>query len=256
MARLAILFVLIAAGLAGCGATKLVEGAPTKFKPPDGWFTVETHEPGGLHVPVAWASNVPFVDDPADRPFPDRTVEGLSADGIVVEAVGPWVYTGDETVPTVDFPLRVSDLYCDADGYEGQPAPNVSSCNLAARLRSGEIFNARVFFGRNEPTPEMTAQANDVLATLAVSPSASWTRAPNPAPPDALVTFRNTGAYKRAVARIATALVRSPGRLADQPHLNLSNPTVSPLALELRCTVSWAVIVEPSEPVRRRLKVE
>jgi len=173
MARLAILVVLIAAGSAGCGATKLVEGAPTKFKPPDGWFTVETHEPGGLHVPVAWASNVPFVDDPADRPFPDRTVEGLSADGIVVEAVGPWVYTGDETVPTVDFPLRVSDLYCDADGYEGQPAPNVSSCNLAARLPSGEIFNARVFFGRNEPTPEMTAQANDVLATLAVSPSAS-----------------------------------------------------------------------------------
>ena len=76
-------------------------------------------------------------------------------------------------MPTVDFPLRVSDLYCVADGYEGQPAPHVSFCNLAARLESGEIFNAYVYFGRNEPTPEMTAQANDVLATLSLSPSAS-----------------------------------------------------------------------------------
>ena len=67
---------------------------------------------------------------------------------------------------------------------------------------------------------------------------------------------RGRSPMPEAVARIATALVRSPRRLADQPHLNLSNPTVSPLALELRCTVSWAVIVEPSEPVRCSVKVE
>ena len=169
IARLAMLFVLIAAGAAACGATNPVEGARTNFKPPDGWFSVETREPGEKHVPVAWASNVPFADDPADRAFPDRTVSGLSADGIVVEAVGPWLYTGKEDVPTVDFPLRVSDLYCVANEYEGQPAPNVSFCNIAARLRSGEIFNAYVYFGRNEPTPEMTAQANDVLATLSLA---------------------------------------------------------------------------------------
>ena len=39
-------------------------------------------------------------------------------------------------------------------------------------------------------------------------------------------------------------------RLVDQPHLSLSNETVIPLALELTWAVSWALIDEPSEPVR------
>jgi len=167
MARLAVLFVLIAAGSAACGATRPAEGAGTTFKPPDGWFTAEESEPVEPHIQVNWASNVPLADDPAN------TTARLSANGIVVEAVGPWVYAGKETVPAIDFPLEVSHLNCLADGYEGQPAPHVSFCNLAARLESGEIFNAYVYFGRNEPTPEMTAQANDVLATLSLSPSAS-----------------------------------------------------------------------------------
>jgi hypothetical protein len=170
--------VLVAAGSAACGARDspskpkaAAKGSATNFKPPDGWFTAETSEPPdpqGDVIPVAWASNVPFVDDPADRPFPDRTVKGLSADGVVVEAVGPWLYTGDEDVPRIDFPLTLSDLYCLANGYEGQPAPNVSFCHIATRV-AAEILNAYVYFGRNEPTPEMTAEANDVLATLSVS---------------------------------------------------------------------------------------
>lgn len=125
-------------------------------------------DPQGNVIPTAWASNVPFVDDPADRAFPDSTVKSLPADGVVIEAVGPWLYTGDEDVPRLDLPLRLSDLDCLADDFEGQPAPNVSFCHVAARL-DAEIFNAYVFFGRNEPTPEMTEQANDVLATLAFS---------------------------------------------------------------------------------------
>ena len=67
MARLAVLFVLIAAGSAACGATRPAEGAGTTFKPPDGFGAAE------LSLLNLY----------------DRTVEGLSADGIVVEAVEP-----------------------------------------------------------------------------------------------------------------------------------------------------------------------
>ena len=38
--------------------------------------------------------------------------------------------------------------------------------------------------------------------------------------------------------------------------MSLSNETVIPLALELTCAVSWALIVEPSEPVRCTVNVE
>src|SRR5262245_31302617 len=45
-------------------------------------------------------------------------------------------------------------------------------------------------------------------------------------------------------------------RLGDQPHIGLSNETVIPLTLMLKCAVSWNLIDEPSEPVRCTMKVE
>src|SRR6185437_7890334 len=58
---------------------------------------------------------------------------------------------------------------------------------------------------------------------------------------------------RRAPALLLVSLVAG-----NQPHLSLSNETVSPfpLAFVLRCTVSWDLIVEPSEPVRCNVKVE
>jgi hypothetical protein len=176
MARsaLVVFLVLVAVGSAACGVagSHPTAKAPTaaRFNPPDGWFIAQTSEPREPQVPIAWASNVAFLDDPSHAPFPDRTIRELPPDGIVLEAVGPWVYTGDEAMPSAEFPLSLSDLYCLADHYEGQPAPNVSFCNLAAHVgESASIFNAYVYFGRNGPTPEMRSAANDVLATLSLS---------------------------------------------------------------------------------------
>src|SRR5437764_443339 len=61
--------------------------------------------------------------------------------------------------------------------------------------------------------------------------------------------------HERGRAR-APALLLVPPAVGNQPHLSLSNETVSPLALVLKCAVSWALIVEPSEPLRCTVKVE
>src|SRR6266705_2145141 len=58
----------------------------------------------------------------------------------------------------------------------------------------------------------------------------------------------------RAIGRPPSLFV--PWQLGNQPHIGLSNETVSPLALVLKCAVSWNLIVEPSEPVRCTVKVE
>lgn len=157
---------------AAAGAGAVVVPTPFgSFGPGAGWFTAETSEPPdpqGHLLPVAWAANMPFTDDPAKSGWPDRTIRELPAGGIVLEAVGPWGYTGEEDVPTFGFPLTLADGYCLANGYEGQPAPNVSFCAIVTRI-DAEIMNAYVYFGRNEPTPEMKAEANEVLATLSIS---------------------------------------------------------------------------------------
>jgi hypothetical protein len=171
--RLIVLLMTLAVTTTGCGATREAVGRSPllSFEPRDGWFTAEKEErpdPQGEALAVAWAANVPFVDDRAESAWPDPTIRTLPAKGIVLEAVGPWLYTGDEDVPPLKVPLTLADGYCLADGYEGQPAPNVSFCAIAARI-GGKVMNAYAYFGRNEPTSEMKADANEMLATLAIS---------------------------------------------------------------------------------------
>ncbi len=71
-------------------------------------------------------------------------------------------------MPTPEFPLTLADGYCHADRYEGQPAANVSFCAIDARI-GAKVMNAYVYFGRNQPTAEMKAAANEMLATLTTS---------------------------------------------------------------------------------------
>jgi hypothetical protein len=111
---------------------------------------------------------VPFVDDPADRAFPDATVRKLPPDGIVIEATGPRPYAGDADFPRLSLPLKLSDGHFVARDYEGQPAPNVSADFIDGWI-DGDVLNVSVWLGRNEPTPGMIGQANNALAGLAIS---------------------------------------------------------------------------------------
>jgi hypothetical protein len=123
--------------------------------------------PGDQPIPVAWAGNVPFLDDPGQTAFPDATVRKLPPDGIVIETVGPRPYTGTDDFPSLALPLRLSDGFFVSDEYEGQPAPNVSLYVIDSRIDGG-VLNVLVWFGRNKPTAGMTAEANDALSTLSI----------------------------------------------------------------------------------------
>jgi hypothetical protein len=140
------------------------------FAAPGDWFTAETSllVPGDRPIPVAWAGNVPFVDDPGVSEFPDSTVRKLPPNGVVIETVGPRPYSGSADFPRLSLPLKLSDGYFHGDGYEGQPAPNVSVYFIDARI-GDEVLNASIWFGRNEPTPAMLAEANSALATLSIA---------------------------------------------------------------------------------------
>jgi hypothetical protein len=169
--RLVVLLFIVAATATGCGTAGKTSEPTTgfSFEPRDGWFTAERVEQPDAQVPalsIAWAADVPFTS--AQSAWPDATIRALPPRGIVLVAVGPWTYTGDEDVPRVEFPVRLADGYCLADGYEGQPAPNVALCAVSARVGE-QLMNAYAYFGANEPSVEMKAAADEMLASLAIS---------------------------------------------------------------------------------------
>jgi hypothetical protein len=153
------------------GGDTLRSAAPVVFfDGPAGWFTAETSlaAPGEAPIPIAWTGNRPFVDDPAESEFPDRTVRQLSPDAIVLTIVGPRPYSGEADFPHLPLPLTLSEGYFHGEGWEGQPAPNVSAYFLDAWIGDG-VVNVTAWFGRNDPTPQMLRDANAALATLSVA---------------------------------------------------------------------------------------
>ncbi|HEV8564122.1 MAG TPA: hypothetical protein VGR41_04360, partial [Actinomycetota bacterium] len=141
----------------------------TTFEEAPGWNTVTTtFGPDGEELPVTWAANVPFVSEEDPSGFPSETIRALPADGIVITAVGPRAYTGGETFPAIREPLDLSQGHCEADQYETQPAANVSKCILDTMVGE-QLFNVMVWFGKNHPGDEMTAQANEELARLVIA---------------------------------------------------------------------------------------
>jgi hypothetical protein len=150
--------------------------AVASFEAANGWFTAETslgvpkapvpEETGP--IPVAWAANVPFLDDPAKTWSPDATVRELPPDGIVIVAVGPRPCTVCAAFPSLTLPLKLSDGFFLSDDYEGQRAPNVSFEEIDTWI-GADVLNVSVWQGRNEPTAGMASEANGELATLSIS---------------------------------------------------------------------------------------
>jgi hypothetical protein len=137
-----------------------------------------------MRLPVGWDGFAKYVADDipalyaASTRWPDlgqnlereslrELFERLPPDGIVVSTVsGPNV---DPDARAFALPITLADGYFLADSYEGQPAPRISTQIIFGRV--GERYlNAQVFFGRNQPTESMRAEANDVLASLSLTP--------------------------------------------------------------------------------------
>jgi hypothetical protein len=159
---------LVVGGFAGAELAGPSRGAtstpvPT-FTPAVGWNTFETNTVPDPHLQVVWAANVPFKPESLETPV--NTIKALPPDGIVINVVGPWTYTGSEQPPDLSFPVTLSDMHFFGNNYEGQWAPNISSYFISGWLNETELLEFEVWMGRNDPTPAMKAAADDELARL------------------------------------------------------------------------------------------
>jgi hypothetical protein len=118
--------------------------------------------------PALYAANVRWPDVGQDlaQDALQALFERLPADGVVVSAVSSsYVEPGARALRP---PITLADGYFLADSYEGQPAQHVSTQLISGRV--GERFlSVQIFFGRNDPTDAMRAEADAVLATLSVT---------------------------------------------------------------------------------------
>jgi hypothetical protein len=119
--------------------------------------------------PALYAANVPWPDTGQNlEQAPVREqFEQLPRDGVVISAVfGP--RGANPGVQALEPPLELADGYFLSDSYEGQPATHVSTQLISGRA-GNRFLHVQVFFGRNDPDEAMRAEADAVLATLALS---------------------------------------------------------------------------------------
>jgi hypothetical protein len=109
---------------------------------------------------------VPF--QPESRETPINTIKNLPPDGIVINVVGPWTYTGSDAPPDLSFPATLSQMDFHGNNYEGQWAPNVSEYFISGHVNATELLEFEVWMGRNDPTAAMRAAADEELARLAL----------------------------------------------------------------------------------------
>jgi hypothetical protein len=120
-------------------------------------------------VPALYVANVPWPD--RGQNFADAVTlepfEALPPEGVVIAASAS-SSGGEEFRHVLRRPVTLSDGHFLADSYEGQPAPHVSTQIISGRLGE-QSLSIHVYFGRNDPTDEMRAEANHVLATLEIT---------------------------------------------------------------------------------------
>jgi len=176
---------LLVGGFAGselAGSTRAATSTPVPaFTPEPGWTTVETEDQlpaPNKPDPIAWAANVPFDAQDLVTAWPHPPLQNLPPDGIVISVIGPSEGPFDKQERIVTPPYRVEDMFfwssadaaahaaSTADNYQGQPAPNVSYYWISAPTGSNQGIDISVWMGRNDPTPEMKAAADEELARL------------------------------------------------------------------------------------------
>jgi len=136
---------------------------------PVGWDGFVKQLGHGDEAPSVYAANVPWPDVGQNvEQAPLRELfERLPRDGVVISAVTSW-QAARRTARPLTPPVKLADGYFLAESYEGQPAPHVSTQLIVGRI-GDRFLNVQVYFGRNDPDDAMRAEANAVLATLAIS---------------------------------------------------------------------------------------
>jgi hypothetical protein len=135
---------------------------------PQGWDGYATQIGRDQPTAVIWAAST-AISERSSRPgFPHQTLAKLPEDGIAVEIVPQPAQVGSASSPLIIPPLVLADGYFLADGYEGQPAPQVSTEIIDVRLGDRALY-VQVFFGRTHPDEAMRSRANRVLASLTVA---------------------------------------------------------------------------------------
>jgi hypothetical protein len=134
---------------------------------PSGWDSYADDIGPWLPEPEIWAANVPLPDRASGVMLaPYEVLPDLPARGVVLEVVA-----GIDPEPCEPAPpprLRRRDIM--EGGYEGQPAPHVSSGSPLSGDRHGRCLFAQAWFGRNEPSDTQLAEANRVLESVEVEP--------------------------------------------------------------------------------------
>jgi hypothetical protein len=150
-----------------------------RFPPATGWYTGSF---GGGEVRAtdfasAWASTVPYRNDPRDLP-PVATLETLPAEGILI-----WVGLARDNRfsptnelrprrPRVSVPLQVGQTQ-GGFGWEGQ-VREISLYRLWGWAREQYNVDLWIFYGRREPTAEQRALAQGALDRLDLPDWGSW----------------------------------------------------------------------------------
>jgi hypothetical protein len=147
------------------------------FGEADGWDRLRIND---LSMSVA---NVPFTADDVERcagAGPDErgcfgsTLTSLPPDGILLMA---WVDSDryQWLEPNANFPLGALPLTFDRSclgEWEGQPSPNIPQCMIWRTINDRPV-EARLYFGRQDPSDSQLADARAELARLDVSAPAS-----------------------------------------------------------------------------------
>jgi hypothetical protein len=139
------------------------------FAPAAGWNTVQASSAPPLPQgdEAAWAANVPIIPADSVSGWPRNTAKSLPKDGIVVSADSAQAVDDVSIYPDRTLPLKLSDGTFHANGYETQPAPNVSAYLLYAHIGSSYVL-VQVWIGANHPSPRAVHEAQAELDRLQV----------------------------------------------------------------------------------------
>jgi hypothetical protein len=147
---------------------------PPRFPRRAGWHVGDSGTQSVLadgNFLSAWASTIPYRDT-WDAAHANETLEALPGDGIVIWIGITRTNRFAPRGPAVTPPLRIADFERRA-AWEGQ-VRDLPEYLLWARVDDEYELDARVFFGRPEPTAAMVHEADAMLAGLRLPDWPPW----------------------------------------------------------------------------------
>jgi hypothetical protein len=153
---------------------------PARFPERAGWRT-GTSGPDEIDADgeftTSWASTIPYVDDWNALP-PFNTLEQLPPDGIVI-----WLgltrsnrlpaLPRDPCCPAREPPFRLEE-FDQRQSWEGQVDAAVPEYVLWGTIADRQRIDLRVYFGRQDPTKRMLAEAQGMLDGIALPDWGPW----------------------------------------------------------------------------------